>query len=193
MRQRRERGATLLEIMISLALVLVGMLALFKVLTTSITGSATSSKLSQAQIRLITILESIRHSPIDPTTGNSPALDCLALAGPPVDNIPTNWRNCENACLSLLTVQSHDACLYSMDSFRYIKGPDATKGQLIDRNQQNYILDPRSVVQRAGTNTFVYDVRLVIGWWDDNGTTLPTGSGPWPGYHSMQVRTGVFP
>jgi type II secretory pathway pseudopilin PulG len=190
MRRRRQEGATLLEIMISLALVLLGMLALFKVLTTSISGSATSSRLSQAQVRLITILESIRHSPTD-TNGIPVVMNCLMANTP-----GPNWSACETLCKSLLTNPTQDACIYTLQSFSFIPAPDPTGasahkagGQTLDRNLQQYVIDPDDTkIQLAGTNGFVYDVTLTIGWNDDNGTQYQ----PIAGWHQVKIRTGIF-
>lgn len=182
MRRQRQRGATLIEIMISMAIVLVGMLAMFSVLTSAINGSSTASRMSQAQMRATTILESIRQSP-------STALVCLASA-----NNATTWSNCETPCKNALTVASQDACLYSMTAYNTIKQPDTatagqTTGQSSDRNGQVYLIDPNSRVALAGVNSAVYDVRVIIGWNDDNSSTTTQQAG----YHTMQLRTGVFP
>jgi type II secretory pathway pseudopilin PulG len=185
MRRRRQRGATLLEIMISLALVLVGMLALFKVLTTSISGTSTSSRLSQAQVRAITILESIRHSPMN-TFGNPVVLSCLQT------NNPSNWTACETLCKSLLTAPSQDACLFTLPSFSVIKEAGTAGTQVRDRSQQFYIMDTNnSSVTLAGTNGKVFDVQLIIGWNDDNDqANIVAGNSH--GWHQVKLRTGVF-
>lgn len=189
--------------MISLALVLVGMLALFKVLTSSISGSATSSRMSQAQVRLMTIIESLRHSPADSNNaGKLTALDCLVAAQAPNDYKPSNWQACETTCMNLLGTAKRDGCIYSMDSFSVINAPDfkgassySNNGQQVDRSLQQYIIDPRSRVKTAGPNNTVYDIDLWVGWWDDNSTTLPTQAqitaGVIPGYHTAHFRTGV--
>lgn len=182
---RADRGATLIEIMISLAVVLVGMLALFRVLATSIVGSSTASRISQAQTRAMTLAESMRHSP-------TLALNCLA------NTTGNNWNNCEPICLGQLPNQSKpDACIYSMQRFAALAAPDptgasanATTGQLVDRNQQLYIVDPSSKVTIAGANKTVYDVDVVIGWNDDNSANANAGQA---GYHTVRIRTGVFP
>ncbi len=75
------RGTTLIEVMISMALVLVGMLALFRVLGTSIAGSAAASRFSQAELRAETLIEAIRMAP-------SSALTCLSTTA------PSGWPSC---------------------------------------------------------------------------------------------------
>jgi type II secretory pathway pseudopilin PulG len=184
-RRRATSGATLIEIMISLVIVLVGMLALFKVLSTAVVGSSTASKLSQAQTRAMTILESIRHSP-------KVALSCLSTTPN-----PSNWKTCEQTCLSQLTNQKWDSCIYTIDRFSVISGPDPTGanpyatgptgGQFADRNQQNYVVDAKSAVTIAGPNNNVFDVDITVGWNDDGSASTSAG------YHSVRVRTGVFP
>lgn len=77
----RARGTTLVEVMISMALVLVGMLALFRVLGTSISGSATASHFSQAELRAETLVEAIRMAP-------PAALTCLSTTA------PASWSTC---------------------------------------------------------------------------------------------------
>ena len=67
----RTRGASLVEVMISMSLVVVGALALARVLVTSITAGATASHFAQAESRAATLVETIRIA--------SPAtLACLA-------------------------------------------------------------------------------------------------------------------
>lgn len=185
-RQRRARGATLIEIMISMAIVLVGMLAMFSVLTSAINGSSTASRMSQAQMRATTIIESIRTSP-------ALALTCLAGA-----NGTPGWQSCEATCKAALTIQSPDACVYSMgtgSAYDAILQPNTGStsggqvGQSSDRNGQVYFIAPKSRIALAGANSALYDVRVIIGWNDDNSTN----TNPQPGYHSMELRTGVFP
>jgi len=72
--KRRARGATLVEVMISMSLVLVGMLALFRVLGASIAGSATASRFTQAELRASSLVETVRLAP-------ATTLRCLAAHG----------------------------------------------------------------------------------------------------------------
>jgi Tfp pilus assembly protein PilE len=173
-RLERRRGSTLIEIMISLALVLVGMLALFRVIGTSVRGSSTSSRLSQAQTRAITILESFRQSP-------ALALGCLANT-----SAVASWANCEAICLATLTTAKYDGCIYTMDRFSILSQPASDMGQVADRNLQKYVLDSRTQVRLAGVNSNVYDIDLYVGWNEDN--TLAN-----PAQHIVHLRTGVFP
>lgn len=67
----RTRGASLVEVMISMSLVVVGALALARVLVTSITAGASASHFAQAEARAAVLVETIRLAP-------APALACLA-------------------------------------------------------------------------------------------------------------------
>jgi Tfp pilus assembly protein PilV len=79
--QRRARGTTLIEVMISMGLVLIGMLALFRVLVTSITGSAAASHFTQAELRAETLVEAIRLAP-------AATLTCLSATA------SASWSTC---------------------------------------------------------------------------------------------------
>ena len=176
---RRRKGSTLIEVMISMGIVLVGMLVLFGVLGTSISGSSTASRVSQAETRAITILESIRHSP-------PLALSCLA------QNIPANWSACEQVCLNALTQQNFDGCIYTMSRFSIVHAPGQDMGQAVDRSLQLYSLNNYSGVHVAGQYNNVYDIDVVISWNDNNTDSSSTVAGT-SGYHSVHLRTGVFP
>src|SRR5262249_53907595 len=112
-RSRNERGTTLVEILISLTVVLIGMLALFRVLASSVAGAATASRLNQAQLRAESILEAIRIAP-------APALACLAA------NAATNWSNCETICKVNQTSAQADSqtCIYTTSSMTILAAPD---------------------------------------------------------------------
>ena len=79
--RRPARGTTLIEVMISMGLVLIGMLALFRVLVTSITGSAAASHFTQAELRAETLVETIRLAP-------AATLTCLSATA------SANWSTC---------------------------------------------------------------------------------------------------
>lgn len=187
MRRRSNRGSTLIEIMISMAVVLVGMLAMFGVLRSSIGGSSTAQKMMQAQTRAVTVMEAIRNSP-------NAALVCLTTT------TPGNWSNCETTCQQALTVKNPDACIYTMQSLAGLHAPDVTglnnfdvsgNGQLKDRHGQLYALDgdpnTGTRVSVAGANNSIYDIRIVVGWNDDG------GAGTGAGYHTVTLRSGVLP
>jgi Tfp pilus assembly protein PilV len=188
--RKRQRGTTLLEIMISLALVLVGMLGLFKVLSSAIGGSSTSSKMSQAQMRAVTILENIRHAPVTPTQS---VLSCLATTA------ASSWSACETMCASMLSKPTQDGCIYTTTSFvgnnlggTPVTGQPVPAKDTLDRSSQLYVLDtsnapdgqPRSRVTTTGANGAAFEIRVVVGWRDDNTATLPLD-------HSVIMRGGV--
>jgi Tfp pilus assembly protein PilV len=176
-RSRRARGATLIEILISLAVVLVGMLGMFRTLATSVTGSSTASKLTQAQQRAVLIMEAIRVAP-------TAALICLA------NTASSGWSSCEATCRDNLTLASADACVFTSLTVGNTKLKAAS-----DVNQQNYFLVtyngsnlPVAKVGVVGTGGKVYEAQVVIGWRDDNS---PGGNTVAPD-HAVVLRSGVF-
>lgn len=190
--RRRTRGATLVEILLSLAVVLVGMLAMFRVLASSVQGGASSSHLSQAQFRAETILEAIRSAP-------SGALACLSSTP------PGNWSNCEALCRTLMgATPSAQSCIFTVDSMVNVPTPDivftttgvpaahSAKGLTVDRNQQNYeiLVDNQrdnhdTFVFLTGPNGRVYDAQVSVGWNDDSTSSFTAK-------HAVTLRTGVF-
>jgi type II secretory pathway pseudopilin PulG len=68
---RRTRGATLVEVLLSLAVVLGGMLAMLSVLRSSLLGSVSASRVDQAEVRAQALLETMRLLP-------AKDLECLA-------------------------------------------------------------------------------------------------------------------
>ena len=182
--RRRDRGTTLIEILISVAVVLVGMLALFQTLGTSVTGSSTASKLSQAQQRAVMVMENIRIAP-------TPALECLR------NTAASLWNTCEDICRAKQQgpgPASDDVCVYSTLS-------KANTGLQYDHdyNQQKYFLVSSnpvhgnkpgggiSQVSLQGVGGRVYDAQVVIGWRDDNDPTKAD-----PPDHFVVLRSGVF-
>jgi type II secretory pathway pseudopilin PulG len=189
MRRRRTRGMTLIEVMISLALVIVGMLALMATLSTATVGSSMSQRLSQAQARAQMIIEAIRGAP-------KPTLDCLATTA------ASSWSSCESgttaSCLQNqvndMGTQNIASCIFTIGSMANIPGPRAgtpsVTNETVDRNGQPYQLyynatspQSTSVVKNANN---LYDVQVTIAW-SDNGTA--GGSGP---QHFVTLRTGIF-
>jgi Tfp pilus assembly protein PilV len=175
----RQRGTTLIEILISVAVVLVGMLALFQTLGTSVTGSSTAAKLSQAQQRAVMVMENIRVAP-------PAALECLRAT------VASNWVSCEAICRANLTGTNigADACVY--ESFLQNNSDLNYKA---DRSLQNYFLvasngtsSAVSRVRLAGTGNRVYDAQVVIGWNNDNSDDSVK---PNPD-HWVTLRSGVF-
>ncbi|MGZ3441609.1 MAG: type IV pilus modification PilV family protein [Polyangia bacterium] len=144
----RDRGTSLVEVMLSMGIALVGVLALFRVLVTSITGSATASHLTQAQLRAATLVEAMRLAP-------RATLSCLSAT------TSASWSTCGAPFV--------------------LSSPD--------RSGQIYLLDPSSAVTVAGANGGAFDVRVVVGFNDDNSTSTGAASG----YHSVALRTGIYP
>ena len=97
---RRQRGTSLVEVMLSMGVALVGMLALFRVLVTSITGSATASHFSQAQLRASSLVETMRLQP-------RATLACLAAT------TSASWTSC--AASLLLQSPDRNGQIYVLD------------------------------------------------------------------------------
>lgn len=180
--QSRSRGTTLIEILISLGVVLVGMLALFRTLGTAVTGSMTASRFSQAQQRAVLVMESIR---------SAPKLAMTCLLGQPDSS---GWVSCETICKSTNTTIKPDACMY------VTLAPTPTAAMQLsdtqDANGQNYFVvpqpgsttstsKPKSIVKAAGTDGSVSEIQVVVGWRDDNTTTGDPD-------HSIVLRSGVY-
>ena len=182
-----QKGATLVEILISLAVVLIGMLALYKTLSVSIVGTTTSSRLTQAQLRAAAILEAMRNAP-------KPALDCLA------QNAATNWNGCEATCLANEQAgASPQSCIFTTTTSAGLLGPTASGNAslpLTDRSGQQYALvyaqNPvvstdgmtrTSFVQPGGPGNLVYDLQVTVGWNDDGSANSPN--------HFVTLRSAV--
>jgi type II secretory pathway pseudopilin PulG len=182
-RRPRQRGTSLIEILISLAVVLVGMLALFKTLATSVTGSMTASRLTQAQQRAILVMENMRVAP-------KLVLNCLVSTTP-----ASNWTTCENTCLTNLpaaTNKSIDSCTYY--NLKHSTGTLPVIALDTDAANQNYF-----VVSTIGSNPYtnvslppsfglastLFEAQVVIGWNDNNLTTEPPD-------HYVVLRSGVY-
>ncbi len=178
--EARPRGATMVEVLISLAIVLVGMAGLFKVLSSSVAGSSAASRISQAQLRAQLLLESIRAANLD-------TLTCLG-AQP-----PSAWGSCETVCR---VSQSYagggtqaqtftQSCIFTPASLALIPGATPTgctsgSGQQVDRSCQTYFVVSNGL--RDARDTFVnfsnriFDVQVTIGWNDDNTAVAPGGA-----------------
>ena len=189
MKQRHRggaKGATLLEVLMSLALLLVGVLGLFKTLTTSIGGTRFASQLGQAQIRASAIIEAIRNAP-------STSLTCL------VSNPATSWSTCETDCISQQTgsgTTKAQSCIFTTASFVNIPGPLAAgnSDERADRGGQLYGIvysntNPlpyrTSFVRQTGSGNRVYDIQITVGWNSDDGTANNPN-------HFVTLRSAVF-
>lgn len=193
-RRFEGRGATLIEVLLSLAIVMVGMLALFRILSSSAVGSGTAARSNQALMRASLLLENMRQAP-------QPSLACLA------SNTPDNWTVCETNCRSALTGTSApaDLCVFTPAAMDAIPGPAmatmasgySASGQLTDRYQQTYSLvydgtrgARDTFVRLTGANTRIYEMQVSIGWNDSNETgAIATGT---LFEHALTLRSGVF-
>ena len=191
----RQRGISLIEVMVSLVVVVIGLLGLFRALTSASFGTTSSQAFSQAQARAQQILEAIRSAPLGPGPTFTPnTLNCLAAT------TANNWANCETVCRNeLLAVNgaaSRQACVFRTlsDSGPLLGGP----GALSDRSQQRYALvyDPANLarsswVNRAGATNRVYDAQVTICWNDDGSANC--GANPPPrGEHRVTLRQASF-
>ena len=77
------KGATLVEVLLSLAIVLGGTLAMAQVLTSSLQGSRAAARIDQAEARAQAVLESLRIAP-------EAALECLQKN--------SDWSQCQAQC-----------------------------------------------------------------------------------------------
>jgi hypothetical protein len=77
------KGATLVEVLLSLAIVLGGTLAMAQVLSSSLQGSRSAARIDQAEARAQAVLESLRIAP-------EVALECLQKT--------SDWSECEKLC-----------------------------------------------------------------------------------------------
>jgi hypothetical protein len=91
------KGATLIEVLFSLAVVMGGSLAMARVLSSAVAGSNAAARVDHAEARAQTLLESIRVAP-------ESALQCLA------DTPSESWSRCEKDC---------NTCLFSVGPAPY--------------------------------------------------------------------------
>lgn len=170
MSARRRRGATLLEILITMAVVVLGMVVLFRVLTASTRGSVRAQQLSQALARSRTVMENIRRMPVA-------VLTCLSRQP------ANNWATCEATCIQTLgALATPGACVFvTLASIQ----------QEMDRSQQQYqIVDDASDPARSswvtvqGTSGHLFDVQVTVGWNDDGSAA--------PATHRVTLHSATF-
>jgi Tfp pilus assembly protein PilV len=179
--RRKDRGTTLIEILISVAVVLVGMLALFQTLGTSVTGTSTASKLSQAQQRAVMVMENIRIAPPE-------ALECLRTT------LPSSWDQCETTCRNHFAgTATGDACVYK--TFQQFKTDQSTQKYFLVWQNNPHGNRPGGGISKMtaqGVGGRVYDAQVVIGWNDNNSDDVsPPNPQPDPD-HFVVLRSGVF-
>jgi prepilin-type N-terminal cleavage/methylation domain-containing protein len=177
--QRRQRGTTLLEVLISMAIVVVGMLGLYKAIGSATQGSTLANRFSQAQARAQQVVEAIRKSPTTPTN----ILTCLS-GGATVGN----WQNCEASCLAdlggALNGNATQSCVFYTLS---AASQDKDKGQVnyavvfdgTSPTRTSFVKYPAVVPGSPclSGSCALYDVQVTIGWKDDG--SVPPVAGPW--------------
>ena len=180
---KRPRGFTLLEVMMSLVLVLIGMLALFRTLSVASKGSQASQRYTQALARGSEILEAMRTAPPS-------VLNCLIATG------ATNWPNCEAQCLTFLQQQkgqvgtpSAQACVFATLS-TLKQDRDGTRQQYAVIENPNDPINGSSWVFNDVTYHSVFDAQVTIGWSDDG--TAAVNKGCQPLQHCVTLRTSIY-
>lgn len=194
---RRQRGATLLEIMLSMAVVLIGMLALFRVLSVASKGASAAQKYNQAAARGQQVIEAMRMTP-------RAVLDCLN------NHTADQWAQCEAQCLTFfkqMTVNPPvngvqglvpQACVFStLSNLAATLGAVPTYDR--DLNGQQYAVvynsgdfrDNSSWVQNTQQWRLVYEVQVTIGWKDDGSASATGGCGPGK-QHCVTLRTSMY-
>jgi Tfp pilus assembly protein PilV len=189
---------TLLEIMMSLAVMLVGMLGLVRVLSVASRGGSTASHITQAQNKAMALLEVINRLPggtqAPPPPWTNPVLQCLA------GNAASSWSTCEAQCQQSVKAPTvGQACMLTTATMRAL-------GQDTDSTQQQYAVvydsanPARSTSVTPGTSTnggfsqHLYQVQVTIGWNDDG--TGPTGTSnvclPAGTSHCVTLTTELF-
>jgi Tfp pilus assembly protein PilV len=174
-RYATQRGATLLEIMISLAVILVGLLGLFKVLGAAVSGSQSARRITNGTERARHVMEAIRTMPNE-------ILGCL------VTNPATGWAACETLCTQKLGPKTAaQTCVFTTLS---------NAGVDKDRVNQSYrvVYDAgdasrSSFVKTMGASGRVYDIQITIGWNDDGTATKKNGGPP---DHRVTVHSAVL-
>ena len=89
MRTMRQSGVTLIEVMVSLVVISIGLLGLYRVAGTTSRSASTAIRFNQAQTRAQQIVEAIRMTSDD-------ALSCLATT------TADGWAACEDLCKATL-------------------------------------------------------------------------------------------
>ncbi|MSP57154.1 MAG: type II secretion system protein [Myxococcales bacterium] len=187
---RAQRGVTLLEVMMSMGVIIIGMLGLYKALNSATGSSALANRFSQAQARGQQVIEAIRKAPATPT--NIP--DCLASAA-----TAASWANCEALCKAALGLNAAaDSCVFT--TLANAKQDVDRSGQLYQvvfdaadpAGRTSQVITPPNVVGAPcmGVPCPLYDVQVTIGW-NDSGLAAPS-SDPNLGGHRVSVRQVVW-
>ncbi|MEO6953304.1 MAG: prepilin-type N-terminal cleavage/methylation domain-containing protein [Polyangia bacterium] len=206
--RQRSRGVTLVELMMSLVVIVVGMLAIFRVISTSVVATSTSSRVSQAQARSSTIIEAIRLAP-------AAAITCLKATA------VSGWATCEVTCKNSQTAPgtaSPSSCIFTANGvggFATLRGPNTgaafgapVQTQQYDRLGQQYFLNTNITAPTAGTASAAYggtyvrgagdslrtlEIAITTCWNDDNSTNSTNASAAttYPN-HCVTLVTGML-
>jgi prepilin-type N-terminal cleavage/methylation domain-containing protein len=183
----RQRGVTLLEIMLSMAVLLVGMLGLFRVLSVAARGSSSAQRMTQGQTKAQQFVESIVAMP-------KAILDCLVT-----NAASTAWNSCETQCQTLLGgyTNAAQACVFTTGTMKSMVqvqiGTPVTMD--MDSTSQHYAIvydasNPAMstwVQQVPGSAGHLYQVQVTMGWNDDG--TAPSQP---PYDHRVTLKTDVY-
>ncbi len=204
-RRNVQRGTTLIEILISMAVVVVGMLGLYKAIGSATQGSMLANRFTQAQARAQQVVEAMRKSP--PGTP-PPALDCLARLG--TGGSTAAWANCEVKCLQTYNANfpsNTQSCIFSSLDAVTPAGPGPVFGQAADKAQQQYavVFDTTSPVATQQRSSWVkpvlnclsqpctlYDVQVTVGWNDDGSTQSVATLNPPKPDHRVTVHQVIM-
>lgn len=194
LRHRYQGGTTLIEILVSMAVVIVGMLGLYKAIGTAQMGSAAAQRHTQALARAQQVMEAIRKAPSSPNN----ILNCLAQKGSAAT--AADWTLCEANCLTDLQAMNIAASPQSCVFANLLKA-----GQVLDSTFQNYVVvfnndqgigrstwvmnAPQGYVCQSPT--CVFDIQITIGWNDDGSADYDTVTGG--GGHRVTIRGAMFP
>ena len=170
MRPAPQRGMTLIELLISIGVVLVGMLGMLRVLSASVEGSVSAQRFSQGQSRAQEVIEAMRTAPLS-------TLQCLVQG-------TGSWASCEASCKATLgATASPQACVFITLSTLDAQNQDTTNTQyqVVTDNA-----DPTrsSFVTATGQSARIYDLQVTVGWNDDGTAGAPT--------HRVTMHSAVF-
>jgi prepilin-type N-terminal cleavage/methylation domain-containing protein len=184
-RPSTQRGLTLMEVMLSMAVVLVGMLALFRVLSVASRGSQQSQRFSQALARGQQVIEAMRMTPPS-------VLDCLAR------NPATSWSLCEAQCRlwynsTYGTNPSPESCVFSSLSAMGLQADGTRQSYAVIYDNTSFIPGSSWVMTNAQWK-LVYDVQVVVGFNEDNNidNPLPQASSCGGAIHCVTLRTSIY-
>jgi prepilin-type N-terminal cleavage/methylation domain-containing protein len=173
-----QRGVTLIEVMLSMAVVLVGMMALFRVLSVASKGSQQSQRNTQGLARAQQIIEAMRLAPPS-------VLTCLSL------NQASAWDNCEVLCRQWYgAAASPQSCVFSTLSLnnQNVDGTGEPYTLIFDANNP---IAGSSWVTNSSQWGLVFDAQVVVGW-SDEAQVLPAATTCGGAVHCVALRTSIF-